>query len=603
VIIRLVAILLAVVAPSGAWVAEGPAGPPTRPDTVEELRQLEQRLTEIAERTRPAVVLLQIRERGGSSNGTGVVISSDGLVATCGHVGERAGRRVTATLPDGRRLSGRTLGQANDGALDCGLIQLDVEGEPLPTVPLGTSAAIEPGEWVVSLGYTQGPPAEPRPAFVRAGRITRASDREILFDAPIDAGDSGGPIVNLRGEVVGINSRCGRQPWENAATPVDRLRERHAEFRDGLDEADMAPPLRVGGSGDGWTSFARGGDDLGRLSVQRSAPLAEICMGAERSVLQVRSQNQVVALATVVDANGHAVTKRSELPRRGTLSVRDHRGEDRAARVVAEDRRMDLALLEVGGEPLPGIEWGPGTVQAGQVLVSPRPGTSGPALGFASIERRESERDWRMGAFLGVQTEPVSRSEATESGVESAVRVVTVVEGGAAEEAGLRPGDLLVTLDAQPLSGREGLRRRIMDRDPGDVVTIVLLRDGERREASATLRPRPEREGGTAQRGNTRTEISTVSTGFGEVFAHDAIIRPEQCGGPVLSLDGLAQGLNVARYDRTSTHVLDAIRVQAAVRRMLDSLTPEEGPEPTAGAGSPPTPPSQPTTPARAPSP
>lgn len=600
---RLAAILLAAIAPMGASMAQEPAAPPARPETVEELRSLEASVAAIAERTRPAVVLLQIRERGGSSNGTGVVISPDGLVATCGHVGERAGRRVTATLSDGRTLSGRTLGQANEGALDCGLIQLEVDGPPLPTVPLGTSASIEPGEWVLSLGYTQGPPAEPRPAFVRAGRITRASEREILFDAPIDAGDSGGPLVNLRGEVIGINSRCGRQPWENAATPVDRLRERYTEFRDGLDEANMVLPLRMNGPRDGWTSFARGGDDLGRLSVQRSAPLDDVCMGAERSVLQVRADGQAVALATVVDDRGHAVTKRSELPRRGTISVRDHDGQDRAARVVAEDRRMDLALLHVDGTPLPAIEWGSGQVRPGQVLVSPRPGNSGPALGFAAIERRESERDWRMGAFLGLQTEPISRAEASDAGVESAVRVVNVVAGGAAEDAGLRDGDLLVTLDGQPLSGREGLRRRILDRDPGDVVTIALLRDGERREVSATLRARPEREGGTAQRGNTRTEISTVSTGFGEVFAHDAIVRPEQCGGPVLSIDGLAQGLNVARYDRTSTHVLDAIRVRASVQRMLASLTTEEGPEPTAEAGSRPTPPSQPTTPARAPSP
>jgi S1-C subfamily serine protease len=65
------------------------------------------------------------------------------------------------------------------------------------------------------------------------------------------------------------------------------------------------------------------------------------------------------------------------------------------------------------------------------------------------------------------------------------------------------------------------------------------------------------------------TPISAVSTGFGEVFAHDGIVWPEQCGGPVVDLDGNAVGLNVARYDRTATHAIDPKTLMKAVDRVI----------------------------------
>jgi serine protease Do len=165
----------------------------------------------------------------------------------------------------------------------------------------------------------------------------------------------------------------------------------------------------------------------------------------------------------------------------------------------------------------------------------------------------------------------VARADAREAGGESAVRVLEVVPDAPASKAGIRVGDLLVSLDDQPLSGREGLRRRIFDRAVGDRVRIDLLRDGERLDVEATLATRASDGDGGIQRGNTVTPISAVSTGFGEVIAHDAIVWPEQCGGPIVDLDGRAVGLNIARYDRTATHALDPVRVEAAVRRMREA--------------------------------
>jgi serine protease Do len=65
------------------------------------------------------------------------------------------------------------------------------------------------------------------------------------------------------------------------------------------------------------------------------------------------------------------------------------------------------------------------------------------------------------------------------------------------------------------------------------------------------------------------TPISEVSTGFGDVLAHDAIVWPEQCGGPVVDLDGHVVGLNIARFDRTATHALEAKAVAKAAEAII----------------------------------
>jgi serine protease Do len=551
-----------------------------RVESVEDLRTLEARIREVADRARPSVVLLRLAGDDGLSSGSGVVITPDGLVVTCGHVGEAAGRRVRATLADGTTLTGRTLGQADIGMLDCGLVQLDTEGADLQTSPLGSSSDLAPGDWLVTIGYTQGPPQSARPALVRAGRVLRCDRDELLFDAPIDSGDSGGPSFNLRGEVVGINSRCGRQPWENAATPVDRMRERMVEFGEGLDE-ELFLVFGAGEARDVATRFVPGGDGNGRLAVQRAIPLADVTRVAQASMLEVLTgerDDELLSYATVIDPDGHAVTKRSQLRGANVGSeawVRDPNGVRHQARVVGVDPSLDLALLEVTGLEAPPIAWTPGAqVTAGQVLLTPRLGDQPPALGFAAIERRESERDPMAGPYLGVMSEAMTKQEAQDAGVEQGVRIVQVVPGNPADEAGIEVGDVIVAVDGAPVSGRDGLRRRLLERAIGERVGIELVRAGERMRIEAELAPRPD-EGGRrrgprgAARGNTVTPISGRSSGFGEVLAHDAIVRPTQCGGPVVDLDGRVVGLNIARFDRTATHALEGVRVEAAVRRML----------------------------------
>ena len=576
-----VILLTAALQTSSAAVGDGTRGQDPFDDvaSIAELRTLEGQLRSLAVQLRPTVVLIRIGggRMSGGTTGTGVLITSDWLVATCGHVGGHAGVRVNVTLSDGTELKGRTLGQANIGTLDCGLIQLNTEGRDLPCAPLGTSKGLAAGDWLLAMGFTQGPPDEPRPSLVRVGRVLSNSRTEMLFDAPIDAGDSGGPSFNLRGEVIAINSRCGQSPWENAATPIDRLRERMWEFRDGIDEEMMtlnAPDVSDRGVR---TNFARGGSNNGRMAVQRGLPFDEVAASARASMLNVMDGKAARVCATVIDADGHAVTKRSQLPvgwQGGVLQLESADGEHFSARVIGSDGPLDLAVLKIDNCTLAPITWTRGAhVEPGQVLLTPRLGQRSAALGFAAIESRESDRDWSASPFLGVQTAPATAQEQEPFGVSSALKVEVVVAGSAAAAAGIQVGDLLLTLDGKSLGGRMGLRRVIADRYVGDHVALEVARGKAVLHLEATLAKRGPNSGGNAgpSRGNTTTAISDISTGFGSVLAHDGIVWPEQCGGPIVNLDGQAVGLNIARFDRTATHALSADTVMDAVDKILFS--------------------------------
>ncbi len=124
---------------------------------------------------------------------------------------------MTIILPDGRRLSGKTLG-VNRG-IDSGLMKITQPGE-WPFVEIGRSGDLVAGEWVVALGHPGGFRKD-RPPVLRLGRVLTSSSTLIGTDCTLVGGDSGGPLFNLDGQVVGIHSRIGESTTANIHVPID----------------------------------------------------------------------------------------------------------------------------------------------------------------------------------------------------------------------------------------------------------------------------------------------------------------------------------------------------------------------------------------------
>lgn len=146
----------------------------------------------------------QVQTPKREATGSGVIISSDGYIVTNNHVVEGADE-LTVTLNDNREFSARIIG--NDKTTDLALIKID--GKNLPTLPIGDSDKIKVGEWVIAVGNPFGLNNTVTAGIVSAkARSLGANGVEsfIQTDAAINAGNSGGALVNTQGELVGINA-------------------------------------------------------------------------------------------------------------------------------------------------------------------------------------------------------------------------------------------------------------------------------------------------------------------------------------------------------------------------------------------------------------
>src|SRR6266404_3473333 len=155
--------------------------------------------------------------------GSGFVVNADGYVVTNNHVVDGA-TEIRVKLADGRELPGRVVGR--DPRTDLALLK--VEGHGLPTIPLGDSSALKVGEPVMAIGNPFGLEQTVTTGIVSAtGRVIGEGpyDDFIQTDASINPGNSGGPLINARGQVIGINtaivSRSGGSVGIGFAIPVN----------------------------------------------------------------------------------------------------------------------------------------------------------------------------------------------------------------------------------------------------------------------------------------------------------------------------------------------------------------------------------------------
>src|SRR5688572_9159676 len=191
------------------------------PETIEDLKALQQQVRDVVTAVSPTVVGLRV----GGGLGSGVIITNDGYVLTAAHVSGSPGRNVVVILPDGKQVTGKSLGANN--SMDAGLIQITDEG-PLPggkwpSAPMASSTMLKTGQWCVALGHPGGFRTGRTPPL-RLGRVLELRANAVRTDCTLVGGDSGGPLFDLHGRVIGIHSRIGGSLAENLHVPVDVYR-------------------------------------------------------------------------------------------------------------------------------------------------------------------------------------------------------------------------------------------------------------------------------------------------------------------------------------------------------------------------------------------
>jgi serine protease Do len=362
--------------------------------------------------------------------GSGFIIDSNGTILTNDHVVGEA-QKISVTLSDGKSYDAKVIGK--DQKTDIAVIKIDA-GRELPAVTLGNSDHLEVGEWVVAIGNPFGLDHTVTSGIVSAkGRQIGAGpyDNFIQTDASINPGNSGGPLLNLRGEVVGINTAIFSQTGGNIgigfAIPTNSVK-------------DLLPQLKEKGRvvrGYLGTTVQKITPEIANslgLKENGGALVADVVQGSPAEKAGIKTGD------IIVEFDRKAIKDSSDLP---PVVARITPGMTVQLKVMREGKQVSLPITV-------------GELQDNEIVAS----------------SEESE--------LGLTAQPVTPDIAQSLGLERAEGLVisSVKPGSAAEEAGLRSGDVIIQVNRRPVKNIEEYNREITRSEKGKPV-LFLVRRGQ----------------------------------------------------------------------------------------------------------------------------
>ena len=197
--------------------------------TIQDFKNFEKKNIALIEKLTKATVGIMVL--GKPSMGSGVIVSKDGLIMSAAHVLSEPNAELMIFLSDGRRLKGKALGL--DKTKDAGMAKIIVEGE-YDFVEIGKSSDLKTGDWCIALGHPGGIQRKRKPP-VRLGRLLQVGKGNtmqsgLMSDCTVISGDSGGPLFDVNGKLIGIHSNIGFQVTQNRHVPIDVITKEKAFY-------------------------------------------------------------------------------------------------------------------------------------------------------------------------------------------------------------------------------------------------------------------------------------------------------------------------------------------------------------------------------------
>jgi len=376
----------------------------------------------------------QPQQRRKNALGSGFIISADGYIVTNHHVVAQADEVQVSLRESEKSLDAEIVG--TDEETDLALLKIDAERE-LPSLEFGDSEGLEPGQWVVAIGNPFGLSHTVTAGIVSAkGRVIGAGpyDNFIQTDASINPGNSGGPLLNLRGEVVGINTAIVAQgqgigfaiPSEMAKDVIAQLKEYHTVKR-------------------GWLGVTI--QDVDRDTAQAlGLPQAEGALVASVKQGDPADEAGINPGDVILEVDGQPIESARDLTR-----IIGRMAPDTKVRILlwreGEKREVSLKLGRRDKE----------------------------------LARQEEKGPSEGAGVQGMRLRPVTQEEAQALGMRSARGLVVtgVEQGSSAQRSGLRPGDVILQANGRPVEKVSELEAVVQDAKDKGVVLLLVNRKGQ----------------------------------------------------------------------------------------------------------------------------
>ena len=300
--------------------------------------------------------------------------------------------------------------------------------------------------------------------------------------------------------------------------------------------------------------------DFGKRSGIVNESFTELAAKFEKSVVQISSRNGKQILGTVVTSDGLIITKASCISETGSCVFSD--GEKWPWRKVATDPRQDLSLIRVSGKRTLPITFAmppqQEIVYPGTIAVSIGRSRSVAAWGVVTmpkynfaIQQPQCKDCTDLGATLSPYPVPVSIGVgSTPTAITGAIKVLRVYPRTLAERVGLLVEDQIKSFNGHAIRSRRQLDAIASTMRVGDIITADVYRRGSELRLSHKIsdsmkKTMHDRWGGGP--------YSQRRFGFGPTLVHDSVLHPENCGGPLVDLEGRLLGINIARSMRVAS--------------------------------------------------
>ncbi|GAB6034664.1 DegQ family serine endoprotease [Galenea microaerophila] len=373
----------------------------------------------------------QLPEEVVRSLGSGFIISSDGYILTNNHVVAGADE-VVVKLYDRKEMKAKVVG--TDPKTDVALLKIDATD--LPYAKIGSAKNLKIGQWVLAIGEPFGLSYTVTHGIISALGRALPSDTYVPFiqtDVPINPGNSGGPLINMKGEVVGINaqiySKSGGYMGLSFSIPIDIAMNVAEQIKENGHVVHGFLGVQVQEvNGELAKSFG--------MDKPQGALVAEVVKGSAADKAGLKPGD------IIIEFDGHTVHRSTELPPIvGIAPV----GKPLKMKILRQGKEKTLTVKL---QPLPDEE----------------------SLASAG----ENSNTGNFGAMV----RELKPEELKALNLPFGVQIVSVVEGGAAQKAGILPGDILVTLNFQPVKSIPQLIRILKDAPKGRAIPVRVIRDG-----------------------------------------------------------------------------------------------------------------------------